>query len=215
MFALAAYWISAAGSFAAVVTALYIAIRGQRRTRVSLEFEQGKGDVTLLEFKIGDDLVREVWLRIRLRNRGRSLADAAQIFPTIVRSNGDYDVRSSKWFKVSGLPLSKAPIPPGADRYFDVGFMWSGADGRPAMALLRVGETPGDWHQEKKSAQDHDSLAPGVLHEIFVLGTCSNSDAKYGYLSLRFDADKDVGTSAISCEFERLTRRAYLRMAAG
>lgn len=215
MFAIAADWVSAIGSFAAVVAALYIAVRSQRRTRVSLEFEPRRGDLTLLEFKIGGDLIREVWLRIRLRNRGRSLADAAQIFPTVVRSNGKDDTRSSKWLKVSGLPLSRAPIPPGADRYFDVGFMWSGSDGGPAMAMLRVGETSGDWEQEKKSAQDHDTLAPGVLHEIFVLGTCSNSGARYGYLRLMFGVDKGVDTSAISCQFERLTRRGYLRMISG
>jgi hypothetical protein len=199
----------------AIIAALYIAVRSQRRTRISLEFDRQQGDLTPVDFKIDGDPTREIWLRIRLRNRGRNLAESAQVFPTVVRSNGEYDPRSSKWLKVSGLPLSKAPIPPGADRYFDVSFMWSAPDGRSAMALLRVGETPGNWAQERESAQENDALASDVLHEIFILGTCANSGAKYGCLKLRFDANRGVDPSAVSCALERMTRRRFIEATSG
>jgi hypothetical protein len=204
-------WVSAIGSLAAIAAALYIAVRSQRRTRISLEFDRHRGDLKQVDFRDNGAPTQEIWLRIRLRNRGRSLAESAQVFPTIVRSNGEYDLRSSKWLKVSGLALSKAPIPPGADRYYDVGFVWSALDGRSAMALLRVGETPGDWDQERESAKTNDALASDVLHEIFVLGTCANSAAKYGCLKVRFDTKRGLDPSAVSCALERMTRRKYIQ----
>lgn len=215
MLAIAADWTSAIGSLAAVAVALYIAIRSQRRTRVAFEFDPHGGDLTSWKFRENGVEVCEVWLRIRLRNRGRSLAEAAQVFPTVVRSNGVDDTRSSKWLKVSGLQMSRAPIPPGADRYFDVGFIWMGPSGQPSMALLRVGEFPGEWDEEKRLAQSYEVLDADVVHEVFVLGTCSNSAPKYGCLRFRLNTDMGVETSAINTEFERLSRRKYLQMTSG
>jgi len=151
------------------------------RPRLSIDFEGGSANLTAAEYMRGDKRIAELYVRVRIRNKGKRIGTSCRVFLTRlleVQPSGAtvakfYDARQLAW---AGYEFSARDIPRGVDFYVDV---------------VRISKHESGWlfGVEKLFASELELLRYRGTYRFQLLVTADNAKPAACAVDVSYDGD--------------------------
>ena len=146
-----------------------------------IDFEGGKANKETSEYKEGDRLVSEIYIRARVRNTGHRVAKGCRVYVTAiceVLASGTtpsrlHDAKQLGW---AGHDFSGLDVPRGVDFYADV---------------VRISKSDPGWKfsVQRLFASQQELVHYRGTYRFYLLGTADNADPSTCEIDVTYDGD--------------------------
>ncbi len=149
------------------------------RPKLQVDYEGSDGNKVDSEIKKGEKVVSEIYIRVRVRNGGRSVAKGCRLFLTALHEVHVSGVTQTNWYDSMPLPwagwdFTPRDVPSGPEFYVDV---------------VKVSKDYSDWIFFKLFASQTNLKNYRGTYRFRLLATADNADPVVREIDVTYDGD--------------------------